>query len=117
MTDELRRQRALATTEDDLLLAVTDALTFLGWRWTHARRSDLAQLQGHSGVPDLIAARHGHVIALELKSQTGTLTGDQVAWLESWAPGGAPWIVPDLETQRAAIVRPADLDLLLELLR
>lgn len=69
-----------AMTEDELLTAITGAATYLGWRWVHYRRSDLAQMQGHSGFPDVVLAKEGRVIFLELKSRTGKLRPDQYAW-------------------------------------
>ena len=71
----------LKMTEDDLLVAITDALTLYGYRWTHTRRSDKAQIMGHPGVPDIIAARNGVVWFIELKSQRGEMTQDQFAWM------------------------------------
>jgi hypothetical protein len=70
-------------TEDELLQAITEAATYLGWRWFHIRRSDLAQQQGHSGFPDVVLAKEGRVIFLELKSRTGRLRPDQHAWAEA----------------------------------
>lgn len=72
-----------AMTEDELLQAITEAATWYGWRWVHYRRSDLAQMQGHSGFPDVVLARNGIVLYLELKSRTGRLKPDQHAWAEA----------------------------------
>lgn len=74
---------ARAMTEDELLQAITEAATYLGWRWFHIRRSDLAIAQGHSGFPDLCLARDGRVIFLELKTMVGILSESQRAWLEA----------------------------------
>ena len=70
-------------TEDELLEGVTDALTLGRWDWTHTRRSDLAQLMGTPGVPDIFAVsgERGMFLALELKSDHGEPTRDQVRWL------------------------------------
>lgn len=70
-------------TEDELLEGVTDALTLGRWDWTHTRRSDLAQLMGTPGVPDIIAVsgERGMLLALELKSDHGQPTRDQARWL------------------------------------
>lgn len=80
--DELRASMARAMTEDELLAGITDAATFLGWRWMHVRRSDLAIVQGHQGFPDLVLARDGDVVFAELKTELGNLTPEQVAWGE-----------------------------------
>lgn len=113
LTDQQRYQRA--ATEDELLLAITEALSLFGWRWTHTRRSDKAITMGHQGVPDIIAARRQRVLFIELKSETGQLTTEQMAWVlaiagqdpatrESGHPGVYVW-------------RPSDLDRALAILR
>jgi hypothetical protein len=73
---------ALAMTEDELLLGLTEALTIAGWRWTHIRRSDGVTM-GMSGLPDLIASHpdRPYILCWELKSTRGVLTGDQAAWI------------------------------------
>lgn len=93
--------------EDELLQAVTEAMTYRRWRWTHIRRSDKAVSMGFMGLPDILAVRHGKVLAWELKSATGRPTTEQLAWLDAWREAGAD----------ARIVRPADLDECLEALR
>jgi hypothetical protein len=93
-------------TEDELLTAITEAATYLGWRWHHVRRSDKAIQQGHSGFPDLVLARAGDVRFLELKSESGHVTPDQAAWIT--ALRGDCW---------AKIIRPAELDFILEWLK
>jgi hypothetical protein len=98
-------------TEDELLLAITEAATLLGWRWHHARRSDQALTMGSQGFPDLVLARRGRVLFLELKQSDGVVTSEQRAWL----------VTLGLDIHglgvRAAVVRPADLDMILEWLR
>lgn len=93
-----------AMTEDELLTGLTQALTIAGWRWTHARRSDLAVTMGDPGWPDLIAVHPlhpGRVLAWELKDRTGRVSPDQEAWLDALR---GPAEVD------ARIVRPADYD-------
>lgn len=95
-------------TEDELLIAITDALTLCGWRWFHIRRSDLATVQGAQGWPDVFAIHptRGIAMALELKSTTGQPTAEQAAWLATLNLAGIP----------ARLVRPADLDVMLEVI-
>lgn len=98
-------------TEDQLLTAITEALTLYGWRWVHFRRSDKAQMMGHAGFPDICAARDGMTRYLELKSHQGQVSDDQHAWLKAIDPfygsrGSGVWVI-----------RPRDLDWLLETLR
>lgn len=100
-----------AMTEDELLTAITEAATYRGWRWHHVRRSDKAQQMGHSGFPDLVLARKGRVLFLELKREHGVVAPDQRAWLGELAPaiGREDQVV-------ALVVYPASLDNVLALL-
>jgi hypothetical protein len=104
-TKGLRAAMARAMTEDELLLAITEAASLLGWRWHHFRRSDRGIQMGMAGFPDLVLAKAGRVIFLELKAANGHLTTDQRLWLEELGPAlaGAVW--------------PQDLDRILDLLR
>jgi len=94
-------------TEDELLKAITDAMTAHGWIWTHHRRSDRAQLMGHPGLPDIIAARGRRAMALELKSAKGKVSEDQRKWLAVLSDAGL----------EAEVVRPDDLNRVLEWLK
>lgn len=40
-------------------------------------------IQGNRGFPDLVLARNGTVLFVELKSATGRLSVDQKSWLEA----------------------------------
>ena len=93
---------ALRMSEDQLLTGVTDALTAHGWRWTHHRRSDKALTMGDRGIPDIVAARGGRLLFLELKTDSGVLSPDQLAWLAEF-PLNSYWFT-------ALVVRPADYD-------
>lgn len=95
--------------EDELLKGVTDALAAYGWRYSHARRSDKALMMGHAGVPDIIAARNGRVLLIELKSEKGALSADQLAWMAE---------MPHASYQLTAMVlRPTGYDAFLEQIR
>jgi hypothetical protein len=89
-----------AASEEEVLLAVTDALSLRGWRWHHVRRSDRALQQGHGGFPDVIAVKGQRLIVAELKGWKGRVTSDQGEWLEAFRRAGAEWWV----------VRPSILD-------
>lgn len=104
---------ASAMTEDELLDAITQAATFLGWRWMHVRRSDLAIVQGHQGFPDLCLARRGRVLFLELKRQAGTTSPDQDAWLSELNGGSIRALSGADGWIDALVVRPDDLDAIL----
>lgn len=100
---------SLAVTEDDLLTAIVEAAVWLGWRVHHDRRSDLARQQGHAGFPDVIAIRGGRIKAFELKSERGQLSGDQFAWQREMPQNSHAF--------EYRVVRPADLDSIVESLR
>jgi hypothetical protein len=113
MTIDARARMARAMTEDELLIAITEAATFLGWRWTHVRRSDLAIIQGHVGFPDIVLAKAGRVLFLELKRQDGRATPDQVAWIDALTGGGDRALTGAGGWIDALVVRPDQLDAIL----
>jgi transketolase C-terminal domain/subunit len=90
-------------TEEELLTVIVEAAEMFYWRVHHDRRSDLARQQGNAGFPDVVLARRGVVRFLELKSDRGQLSTEQFAWSRD---------LPALE-----VVRPADLDDVIESLR
>jgi hypothetical protein len=90
-------------TEEELLTVIVEAAEMFHWRVHHDRRSDLARQQGNAGFPDVVLARRGVVRFLELKSDRGQLSTEQFAWSLS---------LPALE-----VVRPTDLDSVIESLR
>ncbi len=101
-----------AMNEEELLTAITEALTYRGWRWVHYRRSDKAQMMGHSGFPDVCAARGGRILFLELKSESGRQSVDQHEW-ETALALAFPQASPD---HAFFLVRPSDLDFILGIL-
>jgi hypothetical protein len=92
-------------TEDQLLTAVVEAAQLNGWRWHHVRRSDRAIQQGYGGFPDLVLAKDGRILFLELKTARGVLAPGQSDWLDELRPLDMP-----SEPITARVVRPADLD-------
>jgi hypothetical protein len=113
MTVDARARMARAMTEDELLQAITEAATFLGWRWFHIRRSDLAIVQGHQGFPDLVLAKAGRVLFLELKRQDGTTTASQVEWIAALTGGGDRALTGAGGYVDAFVARPDQLDAIL----
>lgn len=99
---------ARAMTEDELLLAITEAATLTGWRWHHVRRSDVALQMGSAGFPDLVMARDGAILFLELKAEAGVVTTAQREWIAA-LDGGNTRVT-------AAVIRPGDLDRVLALM-
>ena len=77
--------------EADFQKTVVELAEILGWRTFHA-----ARLKGHlrtetsEGFPDLVFAKTGvKPLFAELKSDTGVVSNDQIAWLQ--ATDGVIW--------------------------
>lgn len=60
-----------------------------GWKVHHTRPAQNSRgdwrtpIQGDKGFPDLVLARDGKLILLELKSEKGRLSPEQVEWLDA----------------------------------
>jgi VRR-NUC domain len=99
-------------TERDWQKTVTDALSALGWTWTHFRPAKTAKgwrtpLSGHKGFPDVVAVRGERVLFLELKAERGRLSSEQAHWCAALGLAG----------QSVHVVRPSDFDWLVEVIR
>jgi hypothetical protein len=101
LTDRMARLMS----EEDLLLALTEAATLYGWRWHHIRRSDHALQMGHPGFPDLVLAKDGRVLFWELKAHHAHVDVEQWAWLRALG-FTEEWAVP----LHVTVIRPSDLD-------
>lgn len=94
--------------EDDFQHRVIDYARAHGWKVVHYRPARTAQgyrtpLQGDRGCPDLILARKGTVLLVELKKWNGTTSLDQLSWLKHlgsharlWRPADWPAIEQEL---------------------
>lgn len=75
-------------TENQLQQAVIDAAHLFGWKVHHvkpARTPDgkyLTRIAADPGFPDLVLARSGEVLFVELKSAVGRLRPAQKEWLD-----------------------------------
>ena len=76
-----------AISEKEFQKQVTDFATLRGWRWAHFRPVQNGQgrwrtpVAGHGkGFPDLVLVRGEWLIFVELKTEKGKLTLDQLAW-------------------------------------
>lgn len=85
----------LTLSETDFQTRIIDRARALGW-WVHhdrpARKEDgswSTPIQGDAGFPDLVLARKGRVIFVEVKAEKGRLTSEQREWLTELS--GAPW--------------------------
>lgn len=82
--------------EADLLQRTIDTARYSGWLCAHFRPARTARgwrtpMQGDAGLPDLILARRGVVIAAELKSERGRLGPGQREWLDALGEHGRLW--------------------------
>ena len=82
---------------------IREAAGLGGWRWYHPRDSR----RSTAGWPDDALCRQGRLWCLELKRQGKNPTEAQQEWLRELAT------VPGV---RASVIRPEDLDRLVELL-
>lgn len=92
---------AMTCSEAEFQQAVIDLAMLCGWRVCHVRTVAALQVkgrvrhltpyQGHPGLPDLILARDGVVLLIELKSQKGSATPEQRAWLTAAGEHGQLW--------------------------
>lgn len=73
-----------------------DLAAIRGWKRVHVRaarteRGWRTAYEGDSGLPDMILARAGRVLLVELKSTTGRPTVEQAAWLAAAGSNGYLW--------------------------
>ena len=92
-----------AMTEDDMRERIREAAGLGGWKWYHPRDSR----RSTAGWPDDVLCRQGRLWCLELKRQGKSPTKAQQEWVRELAT------VPGV---RASVIRPEDLDRLVELL-
>lgn len=99
-------------TEDMLLRAVIEMAQRLGWMAHHARPAPTRSggyatpIAGNRGFPDLVLARAGVVLFVELKSESGRYGLGQVAWANAIDP---PDRTPeDTDQVRYYLWRPSD---------
>lgn len=74
-------------TEHQWTTTVVEGARALGFRCCHFRPARtvhgwVTPLQGDRGLPDIIAAGHGHLFLVELKRHGNRLTPDQAAWID-----------------------------------
>ncbi len=97
---------ALRLSEQDWQTRVTDYAALKGWAWIHVRpartvkgwRTPVSGPLG-AGWPDLILVRDGRLVAIELKSASGRLTGEQRTVLAALSR------IPGVDTM---VARPCD---------
>lgn len=90
-------------------------LALTGWHHLHVRRSigkgrHWVTATNLTGWPDILAWRHGEMIAVELKSETGTTTSEQREVLGTLKDAGLAvyvWRPSDLEEAKRVLSRRA----------
>ena len=90
--------------ERTLMNAIIEAAEYHGWKWFH----DQDSRKNNEGYPDLHLAKQGNLFFFETKTATGRIRPAQLEWLEELRDG---------RVLSARIIRPADLDEVLELIR
>jgi len=110
-TNEIRPAtvRALPMSEGDFQTRVMDYAKRMGWRRVHFRPAKqrgkwVTAYTGDDGCPDLILARNGRVLLVELKAEDGRFRKGQREWLEAAGDNGKLW-------------RPSDWNEILEVLK
>lgn len=96
---------ALVVSEAEWQGTVVDLLRALGYRSMHVRRSRGKGMRhttstSVAGWPDLVAWRPGRFVALEVKSEAGRATADQVRVLGELEAAGV----------ECRVARPSDFD-------
>jgi hypothetical protein len=90
-------EMSLRMSESELQSKVIEFAKLSGWRCVHILPTEIGKgrwatpYQGDKGLPDLILARDGRVILVELKAHGGKPTLDQRAWLGAAGPNGYLW--------------------------
>jgi hypothetical protein len=84
--------RSLLPTENDIQTTVLDAAKLNGWMVCHFRPARTSTgwrtpVEGHPGFPDIVCARDGHVLALEIKGPRGVLSHEQTLWQQHMGAG------------------------------
>ncbi|WP_107661249.1 PDDEXK family nuclease [Nocardia suismassiliense] len=95
---------SLSCTEKEFQERVMDLAKLQGWLVVHIRPAYRQSgkvstpYTGDSGLPDLILARAGVVLLVELKSEKGKPTAEQLRWLKAAGPNGYLWRPSDWAT-------------------
>lgn len=89
-------------TEAHLTETVIQLAKFHGWQVTHFRPALTEHgwrtpLSGHKGFPDLVLARGGDVLIVELKTEKGRTTKEQERWAQAIGSQYRLWRPRDLE--------------------
>lgn len=97
MNSSASRLYAQSMTETELQDAVVQMANLFGWRVCHFRPAKTDKgwrtpVQGHIGYPDITLVRE-RIMFVELKSDKGKLTHDQMEWARAIEDAGGEWHV------------------------
>ncbi len=93
----------LRLTETELQQKITDRAELLGWLVYHTYDSR----RSAPGFPDLVLARKGRVLFVEVKSEKGRLSRAQAKWLRALGIGKPS--IPCLDCHEVYVWRPSDM--------
>lgn len=109
----------VAVSEADFQRAVMETARWYGWRATHFRPVQIrpgrwaTPLQGDAGFVDLVLARGGVVLHVELKAEGKYPTSEQRVWgaalgesYRLWRPSMMPQIIEELRSNHDRTERP-----------
>lgn len=97
----------LRLTEYQFADTVIELAKYRGWQVAHFRpaltnKGWRTPVQGHAGSPDLILARNGEVLLVELKAQLGRMSPKQREWRDAIGSQWRLWRPSDMdEIQRS----------------
>ena len=94
-------------TEKEFQNSIIELVQIHGWLCYHTHDSR----RSSPGFPDLVLAKSGTVLFVEVKTDTGSLTNDQIVWLKAthgviWRPKHWKVIVKSLKDGRAYDTEP-----------
>ncbi len=100
----------IALSETAWTSRVIDIARLHSWRVAHFRPARTQNgwrtpMEGDIGVPDLILARDGDVLLVELKTDRGRVLPDQQKWLDHLGVHGRVWRPRDSDEVLARLVR------------
>jgi hypothetical protein len=109
VTGQATREHALS--EKDWQRRVMDCAKLHGWRCVHIRPARVGTrwvtpYEGDTGLPDLILARDGVVLLVELKAAKTPWKPGQREWLAAAGPCGFVWRPADWVTALAVLSAP-----------
>ena len=107
----MKRGRGAVLSENDLQRRVMDCAKLHGWRVVHVRAARVGNrwvtpYEGDAGLPDLILARDGVVLLVELKGARTPWQPGQQEWLAAAGPFGFVWRPTDWSTALTVLSAP-----------